>query len=773
MTRERSAVSLKRNHEDALEIPAKLAKFDTTSQRFLLPIAFEQEGKCGSVCQIVAALFSVEKLSCISRWSFHIGKFDLHQPQAVQRTNGETAVITTLQDALVELATSVESRCSHETDNQPSEVTLVTNGHEGLRNGLHFEMVHSGVSSSIASRSIWWSYVEIRELVSSAGIDGESFEHNLPLSSGCAPSSTVDDLCRILERYLAQGHRIFPPRSISTAYKHALIQETSVITQGTVVEVRQLPWSATPLTIAKFFRGLNIVPGGVAIKIHEGRRSNTAYVAFETPLEARLACERSINGDSLVLNGSVERQNRASVHRPSKIQITLANEALFLQHSVCRNPDVATFLQQLSDEGQIVVRMRGLPYATKTSDIVAFFAEAQAEILHAENGIYVVCLADCRPTGDAFVLFVDDDAANRALKRHRNYLGQRYVELFKASPSEVVQVCQSAQEIDLAGIISSGGKAASVVNHLHGPQPPTQGNMNSQFGFIANLPGILSTPSHLPSSLQLPFHVSGLLTAPTSLTTHSQLPSMLPAVPSIGVKTADFDNPTDPACPFPQPLPEEGARIVLQVFGLPPSTQHQEMRLYLGPQAFAKVFRMLKITNSLNETVWLLLLANSTDALEIIGQLLRGFFAPPAGSISILPRFKVFQLDGRTPLLPPPTAYTSSQLRSTCMNMTNPDSHLRQPVSHLNAAGSIHLEQPGAVACIADHGLNPHASLPRTSSAGLVNMLDEVYTRLPFDCLNYSNSLQTTGLPHNMTQLEVNSLCTQLPYLPSDLPRFP
>lgn len=36
-----------------------------------------------------------------------------------------------------------------------------------------------------------------------------------------------------------------------------------------------------------------------------------------------------------------------------------------------RIPEVANFLQQLTDERQIVVRVRGLPYATKKSDIVS------------------------------------------------------------------------------------------------------------------------------------------------------------------------------------------------------------------------------------------------------------------------------------------------------------------------------------------------------------------------------------------------------------------
>ena len=71
---------------------------------------------------------------------------------------------------------------------------------------------------------------------------------------------------------------------------------------------------------------------------------------------------------------------------------------------------------------------------------VNFFDQVEAHILNDEDGIFFATYADCRPTGDAFVLFVDNLDADRALTRHRNYLGQRYVEVFKASPSEAVQV---------------------------------------------------------------------------------------------------------------------------------------------------------------------------------------------------------------------------------------------------------------------------------------------------------------------------------------------
>lgn len=47
---------------------------------------------------------------------------------------------------------------------------------------------------------------------------------------------------------------------------------------------------------------------------------------------------------------------------------------------------------------------------------------------------------DGRSTGDAFVLFGDEDEANKALKKHREIMGTRYIELFKSTTAEVQQV---------------------------------------------------------------------------------------------------------------------------------------------------------------------------------------------------------------------------------------------------------------------------------------------------------------------------------------------
>ncbi|VEL16122.1 unnamed protein product [Protopolystoma xenopodis] len=68
-----------------------------------------------------------------------------------------------------------------------------------------------------------------------------------------------------------------------------------------------------------------------------------------------------------------------------------------------------------------------------------FFANAECPIQFGEKGILFVNRRDGRATGDAFVIFSDDVLAKRALKNHRQHIGNRYIELFRSTPAEVNQ----------------------------------------------------------------------------------------------------------------------------------------------------------------------------------------------------------------------------------------------------------------------------------------------------------------------------------------------
>jgi len=60
--------------------------------------------------------------------------------------------------------------------------------------------------------------------------------------------------------------------------------------------------------------------------------------------------------------------------------------------------------------------------------------------MDGEDGVLFVKKPDGRATGDAFVLFADEDDAPKALSKHRDLIGTRYIELFRSTTAEVQQV---------------------------------------------------------------------------------------------------------------------------------------------------------------------------------------------------------------------------------------------------------------------------------------------------------------------------------------------
>lgn len=60
--------------------------------------------------------------------------------------------------------------------------------------------------------------------------------------------------------------------------------------------------------------------------------------------------------------------------------------------------------------------------------------------MEGSEGVLFVKKPDGRATGDAFVLFALEEDCQKALDRHRESIGQRYIELFRSTTAEVQQV---------------------------------------------------------------------------------------------------------------------------------------------------------------------------------------------------------------------------------------------------------------------------------------------------------------------------------------------
>lgn len=86
------------------------------------------------------------------------------------------------------------------------------------------------------------------------------------------------------------------------------------------------------------------------------------------------------------------------------------------------------------DDG--VVRLRGLPFTCTEVDIAKFFSGLDI----VENGITIVADNRRRNIGEAFVQFSSQEAANEALQRDREVIGNRYIEVFPSRREEIHSV---------------------------------------------------------------------------------------------------------------------------------------------------------------------------------------------------------------------------------------------------------------------------------------------------------------------------------------------
>nr|XP_023014348.1 RNA-binding protein fusilli-like isoform X1 [Leptinotarsa decemlineata] len=195
------------------------------------------------------------------------------------------------------------------------------------------------------------------------------------------------------------------------------------IDSNCVVRARGLPWQSSDQDIAKFFRGLNVAKGGVALCLSaQGRRNGEALVRFVSQEHRDMALKRHKHHIS----------NRY-------IEVYRASGDDFLSVAGGSSCEAQAFL---SRGAAVIVRMRGLPYDCTAKQVLDFFAtgENSCTVLDGTEGVLFVRKPDGRATGDAFVLFANESDSPKALSKHRECIGSRYIELFRSTTAEVQQV---------------------------------------------------------------------------------------------------------------------------------------------------------------------------------------------------------------------------------------------------------------------------------------------------------------------------------------------
>ncbi|XP_077983480.1 epithelial splicing regulatory protein 1-like isoform X1 [Glandiceps talaboti] len=231
----------------------------------------------------------------------------------------------------------------------------------------------------------------------------------------------------IIQRLISDGHKFTAPEHIQTKFETGTCDKHEAVDNDHIIKARGLPWQSSDKDVAKFFKGLDIAKGGVALCLNpQGRRNGEALVRFTCTEHRDLA---------------LQRHKHHLGHR--YIEVYKATGEEFIKIAAGSSSEASNFLAR--DNGHIIVRMRGLPFTATAKDVLAFFGD-DYPVSGGEEGVLFVRYPDGRSTGDAFVLFSTEDHAAAALKKHKENLGSRYIELFRSTTAEVQQVLSRYQQ---------------------------------------------------------------------------------------------------------------------------------------------------------------------------------------------------------------------------------------------------------------------------------------------------------------------------------------
>eukprot|EP01135_Chromosphaera_perkinsii_P011827 Nk52_evm18s2506 gene=Nk52_evmTU18s2506 len=189
--------------------------------------------------------------------------------------------------------------------------------------------------------------------------------------------------------------------------------------KDTVVRLRGLPWSSTEQDIEKFFEGSQIRKRDDAILVttnRDGKKTGEAYVQFESVEDAKKALEK-------------HKHNMGERY----IEVFTSNE---------EELDIAWQKQRGGGGGRFggerpahVLRLRGLPFDVRKEDIIDFFGGLGV----THNHIHICVKYDGRTTGEAYVEFSKEEDKEEGLKKNRENIGSRYIEVFDSNPGEIAR----------------------------------------------------------------------------------------------------------------------------------------------------------------------------------------------------------------------------------------------------------------------------------------------------------------------------------------------
>jgi len=349
-------------------------------------------------------------------------------------------------------------------DELGGDLTLVTDGQLHLRQCLYPEATRKNITLP----SYYQRFHDLRKefqscvpspVANTVDQGGGAVEEmltafNLPCDTAPDKSlQNVNNMARVLQKLISDGRNLHEPEIVQLSLEPGIRSRSEQVDTNCVVRARGLPWQASDTDIARFFTGLNVAPGGVALCLSpQGRRNGEALVLFESLAHRDMALRRHKHHIG----------NRY-------IEVYKATGEDFINVAGGNNSEAQEFLGR---GGQVIIRMRGLPYDCSAKQVIDFFntGEDACEVLDDDHGVLFVKKPDGRATGDAFVLFKEEGDGEKALQKHKEIIGSRYIELFRSTTAEVQQVLnRSTEPAAKSGVV--GGGSAPLLPSLP-PVPP-------------------------------------------------------------------------------------------------------------------------------------------------------------------------------------------------------------------------------------------------------------------------------------------------------------
>lgn len=193
-----------------------------------------------------------------------------------------------------------------------------------------------------------------------------------------------------------------------------------------VVHLRGLPWNASTEDVANFLSPLEVDEDAIHI-VHNTRGEAYVKLRNESSLDVALKKDRNMIGRRYieVFTSSIKDFDRAISDAGSK--------------------------GQGDGDYRGVVRMRGLPWSANEGDIRTFFEGLSIQ----KDGIHITLNREGRPSGEAYVVFESEANAKDALKRDKNKIGERWIDLFEATKGEVYSMTGGdSRQVDQSGGVS-------------------------------------------------------------------------------------------------------------------------------------------------------------------------------------------------------------------------------------------------------------------------------------------------------------------------------